>query len=131
MYRMIAIVVFCMGFVGCAPQSTGTSEESRAESESTTTMQSQAADLEMSGVEAYETVCARCHETGLDGAPATGDADAWSGRSTQWEAVLFEHAKNGYLNMPAKGGKPDLSDRAVVAAADYMLSLTYPGRSPD
>lgn len=131
MYRMITLVVVCMGFVGCAPEGTDSSEESRAESESATTMRSQAADQEMSGVEAYETVCARCHETGLDGAPATGDTAAWSGRSTQWEAVLFEHAKNGYLDMPAKGGNPELSDRTVVAAADYMLSLTYPNRSPD
>lgn len=77
-----------------------------------------------SGAEAYRQACARCHDEGLDGAPRTDDAEAWAGRSWLWEAVLFEHAKNGYNNMPPKGGYASLPDDLVEKAAEYMLSRT-------
>ncbi len=86
--------------------------------------------LQVSGKEAYERVCARCHEEGVDGAPKTGDREAWAGRSWLWEAVLFEHAKTGYKNMPAKGGDPSLDDATVEKAAEYMLSRTFPDVKP-
>jgi cytochrome c5 len=80
----------------------------------------------MAGKDAYDQVCARCHEEGLDGAPRTGDRDAWAGRSWLWEAVLFEHAKQGYMTMPAKGGEQGLDDAMVEKAAEYMLTKTFP-----
>lgn len=83
------------------------------------------------GQQAYENVCARCHKRGRGKAPAAGDRDAWEDRSPLWVAVLEEHAKNGYLKMPAKGGDPSLSDYDVTAAAEYMLTLTYPERRLD
>ena len=78
------------------------------------------------GHETYEWACAACHEEGKNGAPRKGDQTAWSDRSPLWSAVLLEHAKQGYLQMPAKGGHPYLSDRAVEAAGEYMLSETFP-----
>ena len=78
------------------------------------------------GEETYEQVCASCHESGQDGAPRTGVQEDWEDRSKMWQAVLFNHAKAGYLDMPGKGGKPELSDEAVEAAAEYMLGLTFP-----
>ena len=63
-----------------------------------------------SGEQAYVQACAHCHDDGVDGAPKLGDADAWAGRSWLWEAVLFEHATKGYLDMPAKGGDESLDD---------------------
>lgn len=78
------------------------------------------------GKDTYEQACASCHESGEQGAPVTGQRDQWEGRSDLWQAVLFEHAKSGYLDMPGKGGQPDLTDEAVEAAAEYMLGLTYP-----
>ena len=80
----------------------------------------------LTGKEAYEEVCAGCHEEGLNGAPRTGDREAWDQRSWLWEAVLFEHAKTGYGSMPAKGGADELDDATVTKAAEYMLTLTYP-----
>lgn len=85
----------------------------------------------ISGRQAYETTCAHCHETGLDGAPITGNAADWENRSQLWQAVLMEHAKDGYLEMPAKGGDLNLSDSTVSAAAEYMLEITFPNRPPD
>ena len=78
------------------------------------------------GKQAYEEICAGCHEEGLDGAPRTGDRDDWEGRSWLWEAVLFEHARCGYEDMPAKGGCTTLDDVTVTKAAEYMMALTYP-----
>jgi len=78
------------------------------------------------GRETYESVCASCHDTNKNGAPAKGDRDAWSGRSPLWSAVLLEHAKSGYLEMPCKGGQIEISDRAVEAAGEYMLMETFP-----
>lgn len=85
----------------------------------------------MTGKQAYEQACARCHEEGLDGAPRTGDQNAWSGRSSLWEAVLFEHATEGYLGMPAKGGDESLEDSDIARAAEHMLTLTFPDSPRD
>jgi cytochrome c5 len=84
-----------------------------------------------SGAIAYQMVCADCHEEGLNGAPKTGDKDDWAGRSWLWEAVLFEHAIEGYNAMPAKGGRPELSNDLVQKAADHMLRQVYPEPPPD
>ena len=81
--------------------------------------------------QAYERACAGCHDEGLDGAPRTGDPDAWTDRSMLWEAVLFEHANEGYFDMPAKGGDPSLDDATVARAAEYMLALTFPDAPRD
>jgi len=78
------------------------------------------------GARVYAESCAACHDSGVAGAPAIGDQSAWSQRSRLWTAVLGEHAKQGYLAMPAKGGAEGLSEAAVVAASEYMLSETYP-----
>lgn len=83
------------------------------------------------GKSVYEQVCASCHDKGLDGAPAIGDREEWSTRSPLWLAVLFEHAKSGFLEMPAKGGDALLSDQAVDAAGEYMLSVTFPEKPLD
>jgi cytochrome c5 len=80
---------------------------------------------------AYEHACADCHETGKDGAPRTGDPDAWAGRSALWEAVLFEHAQKGYFNMPPHGHDGRFTDDEVAAAAQYMLEITHPNRPRD
>lgn len=84
-----------------------------------------------SGAHAYELVCGRCHEEGLDGAPRTGVAEDWAGRSPLWEAVLFEHANKGYNEMPAKGGEEWLSDDMVEKAAEHMLRQVYRKPPPD
>lgn len=87
--------------------------------------------LAETGKQAYLVHCAGCHETGLEGAPVVGDRGYWETRSRLWQAVLSDHAKAGYLNMPAKGGRPDLPDHTIDQAVDYMLSVTYPELPPD
>ena len=78
------------------------------------------------GEQTYQAACASCHETGDQDAPITGNREQWEQRSDMWQAVLFNHAKAGYLQMPGKGGQPELTDDAVEAATEYMLGLTFP-----
>lgn len=85
----------------------------------------------LTGQQAYDQACARCHDEGVEGAPRTGDASSWADRSWLWEAVLFEHAKQGYLEMPPKGGDQSLNDAAVARAAEYILTTTFPDAQPD
>ena len=95
------------------------------------TADEQAMPVHVTPATAYEHACADCHETGRDGAPRTGDPQAWAGRSSLWEAVLFEHAQKGYFNMPAHGMDGRFSDEEVAAAAQYMLEITHPDRPRD
>jgi cytochrome c5 len=83
------------------------------------------------GRQVYMGACASCHDSGENGAPRTGQAKDWANRSHLWEAVLFEHANKGYLRMPGKGGKQDLSKYDVDAAAEYMLSVSHPDLPAD
>ena len=83
------------------------------------------------GASAYRDYCASCHETGMLGAPIVGDTSEWAGRSQLWDAVLFDHALTGYLEMPARGGRMDLPDDIVKAATEYMLEVTFPDRLHD
>ncbi len=90
-----------------------------------------ASDRLEDGRKAYTTSCATCHETGASDAPQTNNPQDWADRSNLWEGVLFEHAENGYLKMPAKGGNPDATDYDVEAAAEYMLTITHPDMPHD
>lgn len=83
------------------------------------------------GEAAYVEHCAGCHETGMLGAPREGEPEEWQGRSNLWQAVLMDHAKTGFFEMPARGGKSDLPDEVVNAAAEYMLEVTFPDRQQD
>lgn len=83
------------------------------------------------GLRVYIAACARCHDSGVDGAPITGQTKQWSDRSQLWEAVLFEHANEGYLRMPGKGGNQALSGYDVNAAAEYMLNVSHPDLPED
>lgn len=67
-------------------------------------------------------VCAACHGAGLMGSPKIGNAADWAPRIEKGMETLHKHAIEGFNMMPAKGGRADLSDEAVMAAVDYMVS---------
>lgn len=122
MNRYIASLFLLSMLTGCAENGTGEPALTQAETEDIGMIKSAHAI----GQTAYEDLCAGCHEEGLDGAPKTGDSVAWEGRSWLWEAVLFEHARSGYEEMPEKGGDSTLDEATVTKAAEYMMALTYP-----
>ena len=79
------------------------------------------------GKATYQQTCFACHGTGAAGAPKAGDKAAWAPRIAKGMETLHNHAIHGFKGekgfMPAKGGRADLSDDAVKAAVDYMVSL--------
>ena len=123
MNRPALFILFCFALLACqqAPETPRAVAESDGVTEPPI----------VSGQDAYNQVCADCHEDGLDGAPRTDHPEDWEGRSSLWQAVLSEHAKQGFLTMPAKGGEAALSDPVVVAATDYMLERAHTDMPPD
>ena len=123
MRRYILALMMLTLCAGC-----GRPETETAPTAANTSSDEAVATAVMTGKEAYDAVCARCHDDGVDGAPRIGDREAWADRSQLWEAVLFEHARDGYLSMPARGGEESFDDATVEKAAEYMLKQTFPDR---
>ena len=121
------LVIALFIFTGCSGVSPEATAAPKASSDQAGTAPSWREQRMALGRETYEAACASCHAAGDEhGAPVTGNRDDWVGRSDMWQAVLFNHAKSGYLDMPGKGGQADLSDEAVEAATEYMLDQTFP-----
>ncbi len=77
------------------------------------------------GEKTYKTACFVCHDTAVANAPKLGDKAAWETRIAKGMDALYNTALKGDSKMPAmppKGGRADLSDDAVKAAVDYMVS---------
>jgi len=119
------LMISCLAFVCAACQQTDRDVPTEGSADE------HGAEVHLTPSIAYEHACAACHETGKNGAPRTGDEAAWAGRSALWEAVLFEHAKQGYFDMPAHGLDGRFSDDEIAAAAQYMLETTHPDRPRD
>ena len=73
-----------------------------------------------SGETIYNTICKACHETGVAGAPRTGDKAAWAPRLATGMATLLKSASSGKNAMPPRGGATDLSDEELKAAVTYL-----------
>ncbi len=69
-----------------------------------------------------DTVCARCHRDGLNGAPRIGDRAAWIPRLSRGLDVLVKSAVNGYGPMPSRGAAAELSDVEIRGAVLYMFN---------
>lgn len=80
------------------------------------------------GKAVYMQACFSCHSSGAAGAPKVGDKAAWKKRIKQGMDTMNEHAIKGYQGtggfMPAKGGRMDLSDQAVIDAVAYMVEAS-------
>ncbi len=74
------------------------------------------------GKATYAATCSVCHAAGVAGAPKFGDKAAWAPRIKQGKDTLYASALKGKGAMPAKGGNASLSDDAVKAAVDHMVS---------
>ena len=74
------------------------------------------------GKQVYDSACSACHASGVAGAPKLGDKAAWAPRAKQGKDALYASVLNGKGAMPPKGGNTSLSDAAVKAGVDYMVS---------
>jgi cytochrome c5 len=78
--------------------------------------------VELSASEINEQYCSACHSNGTLGAPVIGDEADWGQRlEEKGMETLVSHAINGFNQMPARGGNPDLSDEDIEKTVAYML----------
>lgn len=103
-----------------------------------TTMQAEAADVNLapigsvnavdktivkvarSGEAVYNAVCTSCHAAGVLGAPKIDDKGAWAPRVANGLDGLMKNAINGLNSMPARGGDPSITDEELSNAIVYM-----------
>jgi len=80
----------------------------------------------VSGEDVYNGTCFACHAVGAAGAPKIGDKADWGPRIAKGTDTLVQHAISGFQGekgiMPPKGGRVDLSDDAIKAAVEFMVS---------
>ena len=77
---------------------------------------------ERSGEQVVRAQCAKCHETGVGGAPRIGDRAAWMPRLKLGLDSLIRSAINGHGGMPPRGGAADLTDPEIRSAVVYMFN---------
>jgi cytochrome c5 len=78
-------------------------------------------DGSLDGEMIYGSVCAACHTAAVLGAPQPGSAEMAKRAEAGMDAMM-QNALNGLNNtMPARGGRPDLSDEQIQAVIEFML----------
>lgn len=68
--------------------------------------------------------CIECHGTGKKHAPRIGDGDDWRRRASKGLDALAVGAIRGHGDMPARGGRADLTDAEFKNAIFYMFAKT-------
>jgi len=77
-------------------------------------------DGSLDGEMIYGTVCAACHTAAVLGAPQPSSAEM-AKRAEAGMDTMMHNALNGLNSMPARGGRPDLSDEQIQAVIEFML----------
>lgn len=78
------------------------------------------------GKRVFDRVCSACHANDLSEAPQLKQPAMWTARLAKGRDALYHSALNGFVGptgeeMPARGGRPELSDADVKAAVDYII----------
>jgi cytochrome c5 len=81
---------------------------------------------ELAGEQIVRAQCAKCHATGVMGAPKIGDRAAWIQRAKNGIDPLVHDAIRGHGKMPARGGMASLTDSEFRAAVLYMFNAREP-----
>ncbi len=81
-----------------------------------------ASAVQRSGGEVVQAYCAKCHQTGAEGAPKIGDRAAWIPRLKQGFEGLVGSAIKGHGPMPSRGDVANLTDSEIRAAIAYMIN---------
>lgn len=87
--------------------------------------------IERRGEQIVQAQCAKCHQSGANGAPRIGDRDAWLPRLKRGLDLLVRSAINGHGPMPPRGGMVDLTDSEIRGAIVYMYNpAQVPAKEP-
>ena len=76
--------------------------------------------VERSGQQIVQMHCAKCHQSGVDGAPRIGDRAVWTPRLALGLDAAVRSAIHGHGPMPSRGGVADLADSEMRAAIVFM-----------
>ena len=76
-----------------------------------------------SGQELFDTICKGCHDTGMMDAPLIRSAEFKERLAKKGFDKLFEDAKSGIGDMPAKGSCGDCSDDELKTAIRFLLGM--------
>lgn len=87
---------------------------------------SDAASAARTGEEIVKSKCVECHATGKHGAPRIDDRAAWVPRLQKGLDHIVAEARKGHGEMPARGGRADLTDEEFRAAVTYLFNPAYP-----
>lgn len=122
---VLILIIWPLSMMGKGDTSTGSSDDAELRIQPVARVEMQKATVKSDGKPrdgetVYNTICKACHETGMAGAPKTGDKAAWAPRIATGSAALLNSATNGKNAMPPKGGA-DLSDNELKAAVDYLV----------
>lgn len=71
----------------------------------------------------YDSACAVCHDSGLQGAPRRGNSADWSPRLEKGMAAVMAAARQGTQVMPPRGGLVG-ADVEFKAAVQYLIQST-------
>lgn len=71
-------------------------------------------------LETYRQTCGSCHQTGLVGAPKTGDVEAWKPRLAKGMDTMVKHVRDGFNTMPPAGLCFHCSDEDYAALVTFM-----------
>lgn len=74
------------------------------------------------GKQIVDAQCAKCHQTGVTGAPKIGNLTDWIPRLKFGIDLAVRSAINGHGPMPARGGVADLTDLEIRAAVQYLIN---------
>ncbi|MDI3325335.1 c-type cytochrome [Pontibacterium granulatum] len=75
------------------------------------------------GQAVFEKHCKACHDTGLAGAPKTGDAAAWQPRIAKGVDAMLATVKSGKGAMPPKGTCASCDDAGLTGAIQVFVDL--------
>ncbi|MDP2794540.1 MAG: c-type cytochrome [Sulfurisoma sp.] len=79
--------------------------------------------LAADGAEVHGRACKKCHRTGVDDAPITGDREAWAPLVKTGREALIKSVIDGKGKMEPRANRPELTDEEIAASVDYFLEL--------
>ncbi|MDP2825752.1 MAG: c-type cytochrome [Sulfuritalea sp.] len=119
---MLLAIPFALG--AAAVQSAETAGKKEAAPAAKSAAPAPAATQNRSAEFVVNSTCIECHGTGKLHSPRIGDRDDWVKRASKGLDALVLGAIRGHTNMPARGGRPDLTDAEFKAAIFYMFTKT-------
>ena len=125
---LLIVVIWPLSMLGKGSSASADADEADLRIQPVARVEMQKADVvktdgkPRTGEAIYASVCKACHESGVAGAPKTGDKAAWAPRLASGMAALLKSAAGGKGAMPARGGAPDLSDDELKAAVAFLTS---------